>query len=153
VAGGDDLREIYAKCLMRLCANDMGVLRAFDPGRGTQLSTWIGTVAGSCAHDHLRSLRRDIERAPLDDIEDVIEDAPSPDEILEEKERREAAAAMLAELSEKDREFVSLYFDEGLCADEIAERLHISVKTVYSKKHKIQSRLEARLAQEERLAA
>ena len=30
---------------------------------------------------------------------------------------------------------------------QIAERMHISVKTVYSKKHKIQSRLEAMLSQ------
>jgi RNA polymerase sigma-70 factor (ECF subfamily) len=30
--------------------------------------------------------------------------------------------------------------------EQIAERMRISVKTVYSKKHKIQSRIEARLS-------
>ena len=42
---------------------------------------------------------------------------------------------------------VALYFGEGLEPEQIAERMHISVKTVYSKKHKIQSRLEAMLSQ------
>src|SRR5262249_29258488 len=128
-------------------------LRTFDPDRGNRLGTWIGLITGNCAYDHLRSLRREPDRASLDDIEDMIEDAPTPDEVLEQKERLGVAAEILAELSEKDREFVALYSAEGLDADEIAARMHISVKTVYSKKHKIQSRLEARLSGEARLAA
>ena len=62
------------------------------------------------------------------------------------------AARILAEFSEKDREFITLYYGEGLEPDEIAGRMGISVKTVYSKKHKIRSRLEAMLV-ERKLAA
>ena len=36
--------------------------------------------------------------------------------------------------------------------DEIAERMNISVKTVYTKKHKIQARLESVLAAEAQAA-
>ena len=41
----------------------------------------------------------------------------------------------------KDRQFVTLYFQDGLSPEHVAERLGISVKTVYSKKHKIQRKL------------
>jgi RNA polymerase sigma-70 factor (ECF subfamily) len=59
---------------------------------------------------------------------------------------------MLEGFSPKDRLFVALYFDQGLDAEEVAQRMSISVKTVYSKKHKIRTRLE-RLLQRDRLAA
>ena len=63
-----------------------------------------------------------------------------------------SVAALLSEFTHKDREFVELYFGEGLDPDEVARRMGISVKTVYSKKHKIQRRL-ADLLSGPRLAA
>ena len=45
-----------------------------------------------------------------------------------------------------------LYFGEGLEAEQVAGQMGISVKTVYSKKHKIRLRLESAMAQG-RLAA
>ena len=48
----------------------------------------------------------------------------------------------------KDREFVELYFGEGLDPDEVARRMGISVKTVYSKRHKIQRRLQSLFGQQ-----
>lgn len=41
---------------------------------------------------------------------------------------------------------MELYFGEGMEPEQIAEVMNISVKTVYSKKHKIQSRLESLLS-------
>jgi RNA polymerase sigma-70 factor, ECF subfamily len=149
----DDIREIYATLLVQLLANDMHKLRTFEPGRGNRLGSWIGLLAINCAYDYLRTLRKEAGRASIDDIEDEVwSDSPSPHELLELKRRLELVASILRDLSEKDREFVSLYFDEGLDAEQIADRMQISVKTVYSKKHKIQCRIEARLA-DARLAA
>ena len=48
---------------------------------------------------------------------------------------------MLAEFTDKDRTFVELYYQRGLEADEIAAEMQISLKTVYSKKHKIRAHL------------
>ena len=59
---------------------------------------------------------------------------------------------ILAEFSEKDREFITLYYGEGLEPEANSLRMGISVKTVYSKKHKIRTRLEALVVQR-RLAA
>lgn len=144
----EEVREIHATLLMQLCANDMGKLRGFDAERGSRLSTWIGLLAVNCAIDHLRSLRREPSRASIEDVEDELYDEmPTPHEALDRKERLEIAAALLRDLSDKDRELFTLYFDEGLDAEQIAERMRISVATVYSKKHKIQSRIEARLSE------
>jgi RNA polymerase sigma-70 factor (ECF subfamily) len=142
----DDASEIYATLLVQLCANGMSKLRGFDAERGRRLSSWIGLLAVNCAYDHLRALRNEPGRASLDECEDMGTEAPQPDEVLDLKERARLAMNILRDFSEKDREFVTLYFGEGLGVEQIAERMHISVKTVYSKKHKIQTRIEARLS-------
>ena len=150
--GQDDIREIYATLLVQLLSNDMHKLRTFDPERGNRFGSWIGLLAINCAYDYLRSMRREPNRAPLDEAENLYCDRPSPLEQVEFKQRAELVSEILRAFSDKDREFVTLYFGEGLDAEQIAQRMQISVKTVYSKKHKIQSRLEAMLS-EARLAA
>lgn len=152
LVGQDDVSEIYAIFVMQLLANDMRKLRSFDPSRGTRLSTWLGLLAARCAYDYLRAARREPNRLPLSEAEDVLCELPDPHEHAEHRERAAMLDGVLRDFSDKDREFVTLYFGEGLPADEIAQRMQISVKTVYSKRHKIQSRLEAMLS-EARLAA
>jgi RNA polymerase sigma-70 factor (ECF subfamily) len=142
----DDVAEIYATLLVQLCANGMAKLRSFDARRGRRLSSWIGLLAVNCAYDHLRALRSEPRRASLDECEEMGTDSPQPDEVLDLKQRARLASEILRDFSEKDREFVTLYFGEGLGVEQIAARMRISVKTVYSKKHKIQSRIEARLS-------
>jgi RNA polymerase sigma-70 factor, ECF subfamily len=142
----DDVGEIYATLLAQLCTGGMSKLRSFDPQRGKRLSSWIGLLAVNCAYDHLRALRNEPRRASLDECEHIGTEAPQPDEVLDLKERAGLASQILRDFSEKDREFVALYFGEGLAVEQIAERMRISVKTVYSKKHKIQTRIEARIS-------
>ncbi len=143
--GPDDVAEIYATLQVQLCANGMSKLRSFDAVRGKRLSSWIGLLAIHCAYDHLRALRREPGRASLDELEEMDAESPQPDEVLDFKERAALASLILRDFSDKDREFVALYFGEGLDVEQIAERMRISVKTVYSKKHKIQTRIEARI--------
>jgi RNA polymerase sigma-70 factor (ECF subfamily) len=143
----DDIREIYATLLVQLLSNEMHKLRTFDPERGNRFGSWIGLLAINCAYDYLRSMRREPNRAPLAEAEVLCCELPSPLEQVEHKQRAELVANILRAFSAKDREFVSLYFGEGLEPEQIAQRMRISVKTVYSKKHKIQSRLEAMLSQ------
>jgi RNA polymerase sigma-70 factor (ECF subfamily) len=71
---------------------------------------------------------------------------------VDRKQREALLAELLRSFSDKDRQFVALYFDQGLEPEEVAARMRISVKTVYSKKHKIRTRLE-RMLLRERLAA
>lgn len=144
----DDLREIYATFLAQLLANDMYKLRMFAPERGASLSSWIGRLATNCAHDYVRACRRRALRE-RDSVEQSDLERSAPRWIDEEVDARRllrVVESLLADFPPKDREFVNLYFGEGLEPDEIAERMRISRNTVYSKRHKIQSRLEAILS-------
>jgi RNA polymerase sigma-70 factor (ECF subfamily) len=146
VTGADDVDEIYARFCLQLLANDKKKLRLFDPERGSKLSSWLGLLASHAAYDYLRSLRRNSNVEPLTETERLTSDTPSPFEMSLLHERARVAAQVMAQLSERDREFVELYFGEGLEPEEIAREMGISVKTVYSKKHKITARLESLLA-------
>jgi RNA polymerase sigma-70 factor (ECF subfamily) len=59
----------------------------------------------------------------------------------------------LSGFSKKDRTFVELFFMQGRTPEQIAEEMRISVKTVYSKKHKIRCRLEHALGRPSTQAA
>jgi RNA polymerase sigma-70 factor (ECF subfamily) len=142
----EDLREIYATFCVQLLANDKNKLRSFEPERGNKLSTWLGLLASHAAYDFLRSARREPRRVALSEAEDLSSSLPDPCESALLRERRVQVSQLLASFSDKDRAFIQLYFGEGLAPERVAERLNISIKTVYSKKHKIQARLQTLLS-------
>ena len=142
----DDVREVYANLYVSLLGNDMHKLRTFDPERGNRFSSWIGLLAINAAYDYLRTLKREPQKECLTEAMELVADAPDPFELTSERERATIAQETLADFSEKDRTFAALYFGEGMDPQDIATEMNISVKTVYSKKHKIQSRLESVLA-------
>jgi hypothetical protein len=51
----------------------------------------------------------------------------SPFELCERKERREIVDELLSGLSDKDRQFVTLYFSNGLSPEAVAEAMNISI--------------------------
>jgi RNA polymerase sigma-70 factor (ECF subfamily) len=152
VVSQEDVREIYATFSVQLLANDKHKLRQFDPARGNKLSTWLGLLASHTAYDFLRSARREPKRASLSEAEELYSALPDPCESALMRERANLVGKLLADFTDKDRAFIQLYFGEGLAPERVAERLGISVKTVYSKKHKIQARLQTLLI-EAQLAA
>ena len=145
VTGSHDVEEVYARFCLQLLANDKKKLRAFDPDRGNKLSSWLGLLATHATYDYLRVLRRDSTLEPLPDSERLGSCDTSPYEATLLRERARIAAQMMATLSKRDREFVELYFGEGLEPEQVASEMGINVKTVYSKKHKITARLEGLL--------
>jgi RNA polymerase sigma-70 factor (ECF subfamily) len=145
VVGPDDVREIHALLYLQLLANDKHKLRSFEPGRGNRLSSWIGMLAIHSAYDYLRTLRREPKRECLTLAEGLISDTLDPFEAYLAHERAALLRSLMTEFSAKDREFVELYYGEGLEPEQVAERMDISIKTVYTKKHKIRNRLEALL--------
>jgi RNA polymerase sigma-70 factor (ECF subfamily) len=142
----DDVREIYGQLYLSLCANDRSKLRAFDPTRGSSLSSYVGMLAIHCAYDWLRAIRREPQREAIAAAEELSSELPDPYQATVQQERAQLAARVMEGFSERDRVFATLYFGEGMEPDEIARSMKISVKTVYSKKHKIQSKLESIVA-------
>jgi RNA polymerase sigma-70 factor (ECF subfamily) len=146
--GAADLDEIYADVMMQLVRDDMHKLRIYNPSRGTKLGSWIGMLSVNAAYDFLRSAGR---RPLLDKVDGAIDpheecDRTPLDQLIE-KERWEHLNGVLAEFTDKDRTFVELYYQRGMEADEIAAEMQISLKTVYSKKHKIRAHLVRVLGQ------
>jgi RNA polymerase sigma-70 factor, ECF subfamily len=138
-----DVEEVYADVLLHLLRDDMHKLRLYDPARGTKLGSWIGMIAVNAAYDFLRGVAR---RPLLDQLDGAIDphepcDRTPLDELLD-KERWQHFVGMLGEFSAKDRTFLDLYYARGLEAEEVAEEMQISLKTVYSKKHKIRAHLQ-----------
>ncbi|MDQ3036532.1 MAG: sigma-70 family RNA polymerase sigma factor [Myxococcota bacterium] len=141
----EDVREIYAQFLLGLTRRDMHKLRTFDAERGNKLSSWVGMLATNAAWDYLRTVARQPQCTELSDAESVGEIDSDPYEKLLEKERWGRIDATLRSFSAKDQVFVRLYYMDGLSPEEVAEEMRISVKTVYSKKHKIRCRLQRML--------
>lgn len=142
LVGPEDVREIYALFCLNLLANDRHRLRSFNPDKGMRLSSWFGLIAVHTAYDYLRSARRQPSGPCVDDLIDLAAQVPDTSEGCERREQARYLARLVAELSERDREFMTLYFGEGLSPEEVAAKMGISIKTVYTKKHKIRSKLE-----------
>ncbi len=137
-----DLDEIYADVMMQLVREDMHKLRIYNPARGTKLGSWIGMISVNAAYDFLRSAGR---RPLLDKVDGNLDpheecDRTPLDQLIE-KERWDHLNELLSDFTDKDRTFVDLYYRRGMEADEIAAEMQISLKTVYSKKHKIRAHL------------
>jgi RNA polymerase sigma-70 factor, ECF subfamily len=148
VVGAEDVREVHANFYGVLMANNMHKLRMFKPERGNKLGTWIGMLAINCAWDYLRSISRQPVADPIAHAEERVCGSPDPYEHTAQRETCAKVERLLASFSRKDRTFVMLYYVESRSPEEIADEMGISVKTVYSKKHKIRSRLEKLLEQE-----
>ena len=141
--GSADIDEIYADVLVNLLRDDMRKLRMYNPRRGTKLGSWIGMISINTAYDYLRSASRRPLLDKLDGMPDPHEPADrNPLDELLEKERWGSLNGLLREFSERDRTFLTLYYGDGMDVSEIADHMEISVKTVYSKKHKIRAHLQ-----------
>jgi RNA polymerase sigma-70 factor, ECF subfamily len=137
-----DVDEVFADVLLSLLRDDMHKLRMYDPSRGTKLGSWLGMIAVNAAFDFLRgNMRR-----PMSDRLDASYSVPdpvdrSPLDLLLDKERWTHLNDVLADFSTKDRQFLNLFYARGLDAEEVAVEMNISLKTVYSKNHKIRNHL------------
>jgi RNA polymerase sigma-70 factor, ECF subfamily len=145
-ASTDDVQEIYATLCLQLLSNDKRKLRSFESGRGTRLGTWLGLLATHTAYDFLRSVRRTPKHDDLSNAASLCTLAPDPAETTLLREQALLLSRALSELSEKDRLFVELFYGHGLPAEEVAARMGINIKTVYTKKHKLQARLQGLLS-------
>jgi RNA polymerase sigma-70 factor (ECF subfamily) len=110
-----------------------------------QLTTWLFKTTQNIAARHRRRerIRRWLRGMPLDYAADLQAQGPS---VLEEMERREAAAEVysaLDRLAEKYRSVVILFEIEGLSGEEIASLTGINLATVWVHLHRGRQKLRA----------
>lgn len=101
-------------------------------------STWLFSIASNSGIDYIR--RQRLELVSLNSLsvrneDDQYEyplpsDAPNPEQVLINKQRRERLRAVVAQLNPRYRKVIELRYYEELSYDEIAERLRIPLGTV-----------------------
>jgi RNA polymerase sigma-70 factor (ECF subfamily) len=139
----DDACEIYGELQVSLLAKDAAKLRAYDRQHGTPFSSYLRMLAARCAYDRLRRTRRESTRESIGEAAGLKSDWPDPFEEVAQQEHACLALRAMDGLSRRDRMFVILYFGRGMRPREVARAMKIHLKTVYSKKHKIERRLES----------
>ncbi|MGR0319113.1 ECF RNA polymerase sigma factor SigK [Agromyces sp. ZXT2-3] len=101
----------------------------FDPGRGSAIS-WMFTLAHRRAVDRVRSAQSARDRDARIGARDLDVPVDSVAEAVEVRLDHERARVALAELSDLQRECVTLAYYGGLTQSEIAERLDVPLGTV-----------------------
>lgn len=140
----EDLMDVLAETCMNMVAGEFRRLRLYRVDGGCSVSSWIGVIATSTAHDFLRrERRRRIEPMIEAELERVAPPVDGPDVELIDRQQRAFIDAALSRLSARDRRFAELYFAEACSPDDIAKEMGVSVSTVYSKKAKIKTRLRS----------
>jgi RNA polymerase sigma-70 factor (ECF subfamily) len=143
VLSNEDVNEIFGDVCINLLRDNMRKLRVYDPARGSKLGSWLGLLAINTAYDYLRATSRRPLLDKLDGAQDRPAAEPSALDSLLDKERWGYLNALMSDFSDRDRRFVELYYGQGLLPEEVAAAMQISVKTVYSKKNKLRTKLEA----------
>jgi RNA polymerase sigma-70 factor (ECF subfamily) len=137
-------------------------LRAFRGLKGfkgeAKFSSWLYRITLNLCRDWMRRERR----APLvqvpegDDLIDLAEQMPSPDESVEDlvarREMSQAVALAMAELPDEQRTAILLKEYQGLTFQEIAEMLDCPLSTVKTRLYQglsvLRRRLERRQSEE-----
>jgi RNA polymerase sigma-70 factor (ECF subfamily) len=139
----DDAGEIYCELQASLLAKGAAKLRAYDRERGTPFSSYLRMLAARCTYDRLRRTRHESTREAIGEVARLKSDRPDPFEEVAHQEQAALAFRAMNSLSRRDRMFVILYFGQGMQPREIARTMKIRLNTVYSKKHKIERKLES----------
>lgn len=138
----EEIYEIYGNVMLNLLDNDKHKLKLYDPDKGHSFSSWIGLISINTTYDYLRK----IARRPVFDngnvLYEIADSYTSPYEEVAQNEQIEKLAKYLNKLSQKDKKFMYLFFSLGLSPEKISYLMGISIKTVYSKKHKLRKRIK-----------
>lgn len=133
---------VYSRVLDRAFAEDVtseAFIKAakafdrFDPERA-QFSTWVITIARNCAISYMRKHGKEFSAtdAAIDpDLQATQDQYPSL-----ERDDVQTAEALLATISEEDRELVRLKYYEGMQNKEIAELTGLNASTIGTRVHR-----------------
>jgi RNA polymerase sigma factor (sigma-70 family) len=128
-----EVEDLVQEVFLRLCRDDFRLLRTYDPARA-QLSTWITIVARSTARDALRR-----HRPVVVPIEAVPESRLAVDPVEPVRPLKLPEAL----LSPRQREILTMLYDQEMDVSEVAAALGIDRQTVRSAHHKAMVKLRA----------
>lgn len=136
----DDAQEIAQDALILASR----ALRSFD-GRAA-LTSWAWPIARTACNRRLRKRR---EELPGEDAAaELVDEAPTPDELAELEQRAEVVRRAVARLPEAYRAALELRDVEGLSGDEAAQRIGLSLEALKSRLHRARTLLRDELERE-----
>jgi RNA polymerase sigma factor (sigma-70 family) len=128
-----EVEDLVQEVFLRLCRDDFRLLRSYDPARA-QLSTWITIISRSTARDALR--RRQPVVMPLE----AVPESRLAVEPVEPVQRLKLPEALL---SPRQREILTMLYDQEMEVGEVAKALGIDPQTVRSAHQKAMVKLRA----------
>jgi RNA polymerase sigma-70 factor (ECF subfamily) len=107
------------------------VIKSADRYKGGNIRAYLATVARSVAIDLLRKRGRDMRLEPLvnDEVIEIPDSSPTPDERFESLARSDDVRRALADLPEGPRQVFLMRIEAELSFREIAETMDIPVGT------------------------
>jgi len=128
-----DVEDLTQEVFLRLCKDDYRLLRTYDPARAA-LSTWITIVARSTARDALRRHR------PVAVPIEAVPEARLAVDPVEPVRKLKLPEALL---SPRQREILTMLYDQEMEVSDIAAALAIDPQTGRSAHHKAMVKLRA----------
>lgn len=110
-----------------------------------RFAAWLRGIAANLSAAWLRRRMREVavtSALPLDALDEMTGDEPSPEDVLLRREREAAALAALSRLTPKRAAAVALYYSDGLTYAECAEFLGVPVSTIEGRLHKARRQLQ-----------
>ncbi len=104
------------------------------------LKTYLFTIGRSRALDYLKRRSR-IAAVPLDEVGELEDPQPSPEQQLFAQEQKQALAQAMAQLDERSRTAVYLTYFQGFSAEEVARVLKKNRKQVYNLLYRAKNQL------------
>lgn len=140
----EDLEDIAAEVLLRVCADNFKLLREFR--KECSLATYLAVVARRvCVHELARrqQVRLAINNGETRLPEELPDDAPAAQKGLESLEEVEK---LLRKLKGKEREIVRLYYLEGRTYEEISTETDVPVNNIGALLSRVRKKLRATMA-------
>lgn len=125
----------------------------------SSLSTWIYRIVSNVCNDMLRKRQRSAAVVSINSVRDddddkemdLVDDAPTPEELLELNETQRTLRLAISELSAEYREILTLSDIEQLRYEEIADILKCPVGTVKSRLNRARNALKKKLLKKREL--
>ncbi len=103
---------------------------------------WLYAIARNCLTDHWRKKRP----VPLDEAVDVVDDGPSPDEVLDTKMRARRVVQAINGLPRDMKSVVTLRFLQGFSVRDTADSLGLTEANVRVVQYRALKKLKGVLA-------
>lgn len=146
----EDLEDLHNSVFLSLFENQCKKLRQYKGKNGCSLYSWIRLITVRIVIDYLRkrsvdALGTNKRIVPAEILDSLKTDGPDPLDDIERVRQWELIQEGIKALIPRDRFFLTLYCQEGLSVQEIADLMDISVENAHSIKHRAIKRLRFKI--------